>query len=223
MVIETFKSLFGAKPAAIPEAPTAEQGPLGLGLGLAASIDLMRLRATQSTLAMPPMAETFVITGHGVVDLGDGSHLHRYYDDEHVMLQVLCEGGITNDCVREVMFFHPWDSVVPQSEREWSQWDGRGGKIGLASFSADGFTFERHWGDPVDDWIEPVQFTETVVTVEGVRNIHQKVVSYRRPITGGEDNESLLIAVERDLATSDRGVVTFMIGYDVAAVDVTPV
>jgi hypothetical protein len=226
MVFKALKNMLGggADTTRLPP-PPPPTGPLGLGLGLAAQIDLLRFRASKASLAMPPMSETLVISGYGQIDLGDGSVLHRFYDDDNIMLQVLCERGTGPESVREVMLFQPWDSVVPQTSREWAEWDGQGGKIGLSTFSADGFTFQRFWGDPADAWIEPVQFTEMVQTEEGLRTIHQKVVSYRRPITGTDDFETLLLAVERDTGTGsgDRGSVTFMIGYDLHAVEVSAV
>lgn len=222
MLGKAIKSLFGGKQDAdvTPAKPT---GPFGLGLGYAARLDLMKLSVARAALAMPPMPEQLAITGHGRADMGDGTVLHRLYSDENVMLQVICADGVGPESIREVMILHPWDSVIPQTDAEWRQWDGPTGTIGAATFAADGLTFQRHWGDPSEAWIAPVEFVEDVLTDEGTKRIHQKVVSYRRPIQGTDEHETLLITVERDLSSHDRGSVSFMIGYDLSPVDITAV
>lgn len=220
MVFNGLKGLFGRGTGA--SAPQHGLGPLGLGIGRAASLDVMRLRLEESQLAMKLPPDTLVITGHGTAPLDASSVIHRYYDDNHTTLQVLCTGGISDDCVREITLYHLWDEVVPTTHQEWAVWDGPNGKIGQAVFEADGFRFERVWGDPSTPWIPPAEFTEEVSVDEGPnRVIHQKIMPYRRDV--GMLIETLLIAVERDLSTNDRGSVTFMIGYGLSPADVTPV
>jgi hypothetical protein len=182
----------------------------------------MRLRLEAPRLAMRPPPEALVISGHGVAELDASGLLHRYYDDEGAMLQVLCSGGTDEGSVREITLYHQWDEVVPASSGEWATWDGPGARIGAASFEAEGLRFERVWGDPATPWIEPAAFTEEITVDEGPKRlIHQRIVPYRREV--GTVVETLIIAVERDLASSDRGSVTFMIGYGLAPSDVNPV
>ena len=218
MVFGGIKGLFGraAQPA------QRATGPLGLGIGRAASLDIMRLRLEESRLAMKLPPDTLVITGHGTAPLDDTSVIHRYYDDNHTTLQFLCNGGIGDESLSEITLYHLWDELVPQTHQEWAVWDGPDAKIGQAVFEADGFRFERVWGDPSTPWIPPAEFTEDV-EVEGgpARAIHQKIMPYRREV--GVLIETLLIAVERDLASNDRGSITFMIGYGMSPADVTPV
>jgi hypothetical protein len=220
MVFSTLKGLFGGGRAG-PEPPSAP-GPFGLTVGRAVALDTMRLRLEAPRLAMRPPPEALVISGHGVAELDASGLLHRYYDDEGAMLQVLCSGGTDEGSVREITLYHQWDEVVPASSGEWATWDGPGARIGAASFEAEGLRFERVWGDPATPWIEPAAFTEEITVDEGPKRlIHQRIVPYRREV--GTVVETLIIAVERDLASSDRGSVTFMIGYGLAPSDVNPV
>jgi len=219
MVFKSLKGLFGgsAEPT-IPDVPA----PLGLRLGRAVSMDVMRLRLESGRLAVSIPSETLVISGHGTATLDGAGVIHRFYDDNHAMLQILCVGGVTDDCIREITLYVPWDEVVPTTAAEWATWDGEGGRIGSALFEADGFRFARVWGEPSTPWISPAEFVEEVVTDDGQRrSIHQKVVPYRREVGGLV--ETLMLAVERDLASRDRGSVTFMIGYGLAKADVVPV
>jgi hypothetical protein len=215
------KSLFGGSTAE-QDPSSAPAGPMGLRIGRAVSLDMMRLRLEEPKLAIALPSETLVITGYGVVNLGGGSNLHRFYDDHHTMLQFLCEFGTDDSSIREIMLFRPWDAVSPTSESEWRSWDGPGAKIGSASFSAEGHVFHRVWGDPASAWIAPSEFVEEVRADSGsVRQIHQKVMPYKREV--GILVENLILAIERDLAAHDRGSVTLMIGYGLQPADLTPV
>jgi len=219
MIFKAIQEMLGG--AETPAGPRAPVGPFGLTLGRAVSLDVMGLKVAQG-LALPPPSETLVVTGYGIASLDGGTAVHRFYDDEHTMLQVMCENGVGPESVREVMLLRPWDTVSPASEAEWRVWDAPGGRIGAARFEAEGLVFERVWGDPSTPWIEPAEFTEEVAVDEGPRSlIHQKVVPYRREVSGVTEN--LIIAVERDLSSNDRGSVTFMIGYGLSPADVTPV
>lgn len=220
MVFKSLKGLFGG--GGDEPAVTDVPAPLGLRIGRAVSMDVMRLRLESGRLAVAIPSETLVISGHGTATLDGAGVIHRFYDDSHTMLQVLCVGGITDDCIREITLYVPWDEVVPMTPAEWARWDGQGGRIGSALFEADGFRFERVWGEPSTPWISPAEFVEEVVTEDGERrSIHQKVVPYRREVGGLV--ETLMLAVERDIASADRGSVTFMIGYGLAKADVVPV
>lgn len=221
-MLENLKALFGFNdgPVAAPARRTTA-GPFGLGLGRAVSFDVTFLKLAGPSLAMGLPPASMVITGHGFVDLGQGSLLHRFYDDEDRMLQVVCNGSV--DEVQEVMWLRPWDNVVPATLGEWQAWAGEGGKIGRQTYDADGAVFERVWGDPRTPWIPAVEFVEDVTVDEGpARSIHQKSMAYRRTLPSGIV-ENLIIIVERDLASRDPGDISFMLGYGLAPADITPV
>lgn len=216
----SLKSLFGGSGAEPP--PERPVGPFGLGIGRGVALDVMRLRLEEKKLAMAMPPETLVISGYGTAALDGASTLHRFYNDDNVTLQMLCSGGSDEASVREITLFQVWDELVPATASEWAQWDGEGGRIGAAVFEADGFRFERVWGEPTTPWIAAAEFTETVGVDEGPeKHIHQKIMPYRREV--GSLVESLLITVERDLASRDRGSICFMIGYGLSPGDVSPV
>jgi len=219
MVFKALKDFFGSSPEGTP---AAEPGPFGLTLNRAVSMDLLGLQLEKESLALSLPSETLIITGHGVARLDSQSIIHRFYDDRHTMLQVLCEGGTGDECIREIMLFRPWDTVSPMSDAEWRLWDGPSGKIGARQYSVDGYAFERVWGEPSTPWIQPSEFTETVQTDDGcIRHIHQKVMPYKRDVRSLREN--LILSVERDLASPDPGAVILMIGYGLSPADIKPV
>jgi hypothetical protein len=211
----------GAKEPAGPTPRRTKEGPFGLSLGRAVTFDLIRLKIAGDALAMGVPPERMVISGHGSVDLGGGSLLHRFYDDNDRMLQVVCNGSV--DEVQEVMLLQPWDNVVPATQGEWLAWLGPNGKMGQAKYNADGIIFDRVWGDPNTPWIPAVEFVEDIVVDEGAdKSIHQSSMAYKR-ILPGDVTENLIIIAERNLALSDPGDIAFMVGYSLSPADVTPV
>jgi hypothetical protein len=219
MVFGTLKGLFGGGDA--PATPEVD-APFGLAVGRAVALDVLRYRLEAPRLAVEVPSGTLVISAHGTASLDADGVIHRFYDDSNTMLQLLCVGGVTDDCVREATLYVPWDEVVPATPSEWARWDGQGAAIGAAVFEADGFRFDRVWGDPATPWISPAEFVEDIRSADGARrSIHQKLVPYKREV--GPLVETLVMAIERDLASQDRGSVTFMIGYGLARADIEPV
>ena len=224
MVTNWLKSLLSDAPeAAAPQPRRTQAGPFGLSLGRAVGIDVDAYRLIEGDLSDKVPPGSLVVSGHGVVNLDASGILHRYYDDKDNVLQVVCVGGVDAASVREVMLLQPWDSVVPQTPGEWATWEGPGGRLGRRTYDADGVLFERHWGDPASEWVPLVEFVEDVTVDEGPpRRVHQKTMAYKRPLPNGVV-ENLVIIVERDLASGDRGSISFMLGYGVAPADVQPV
>ena len=226
-MIEFFKKLmarlFGGGVPALPapQARTSSPGPLGLRLGKAVSMNLDVLRLDEENLSIKGITpREMFITGHGVAKLDGGGLLHRFYDDEGRILQFVCMDSVENPT--EVMILLPWDSVTPQTEREWNNWEGPGGKMRAARYDAEGTVFDRYWGDPSSPDIPLVEFTETIDADEGPRKfVHQKTMAFRRSLPNG-NSESLLIISEQDQASADRGLIGFMLGYGLSSNDVRP-
>ena len=166
-----------------------------------------------------PAGGPFIVAAHGEARLDADMVLHRYYDEEHRLLQVMAPPGAGSEGVVDVSLYQPWDSVTPMSEAEWERWTGPRGLIGAPYYDADGIVFQRFWGEG-DGRVDLVEFTEDVDDGETKRVIHQRCMLYARPV--GAIEEMLLIGIERDLAAGARhgSSVEFMIGYGLAAADI---
>ena len=221
MIRGLFGSRFGGRPE--PDALPDERGPLAVAIGHALEIDVLGLQAdlTGGEPAMgPPTGGAFVVAAHGTAPLDADTELHRYYDDEHRMLQVMVPPGGGEADVLDLSLYAPWDSVAPMNRAEWDRWTGPDGLIGRAEYDADGIAFERFWGEGPER-APLVEFTEAVEDGETRREIHQRCMLYARPV--GRAQEMLLINIERDLATRARaegGSVEFLIGYGLGPGDV---
>ena len=204
----------------------AERGPLGLAIGHAVEIDTLGLEAEMAAgePAMgAPAGGPFIVAAHGVARLDADSELHRYYDDDHRLLQVIVAPGGGPEDVQDVSLYLPWDSVAPMGAGEWRQWTGPDGMIGQARYDADGIVFTRFWGEGPDK-VDLVAFTEKVDDGERPREIYQKCMLYSRRVGSGE--EMLLINIERDLAdhaANEGGSIEFLIGYGLGPADIRKV
>ena len=199
------------------------RGPLDLAIGHAVEIDTLGLEADLAAgePAMgPPRGGPFVVVAHGVARLDADTELHRYYDDDHAMLQVMAPPGGGEGEVLDVSLYRPWDSVAPMTRSEWDGWTGPDGLIGQRRYDADGIAFERFWGEG-EEKAPLVEFTEQVDDGEATRSIHQRCMLYSRPVGAGE--EMLLLNIERDIAdhaAHEGGSIEFLIGYGLGPADI---
>ena len=81
--------------------------PLGLRIGAAVDIDTLPLRMNADQIHVDLPEETMLIAAQGYIDLGDGSFVHRYYNAQDTMIQVLTVGGVADQHVEEITLFVP--------------------------------------------------------------------------------------------------------------------
>jgi len=216
--------LFGRGKKEEEKAPEhKERGPLAVAIGQAIEIDDLTLRASLAgrECAMDvPSINPFIVAGIGQTMLDADMQLTRYYDDDDRMIQVMGAPGRSIEEAVDVSFYMPWDSVVPASHRDWEEWTGPNGLLGMTTYDADGILYQRFWGDG-EGRMALVEFIEEVEADGVTREIHQKSMLYARDL-GGLD-EMLLILTQRDLkgrASEGGSSIEFMIGYGINSADV---
>lgn len=187
------RGLFGGKKGA-PEGPALPV--IGeAGLGRAVRIDPSMLAAIEATLG-EPVSPDLVVTGQGMAELpGEGgtasSWLHRFYDDEHRMLQALT-GSADGGEAEEWSFYVPAGTDYPGVGQAGGALRER---LTKAEFAHDGQPFARLWyeGDPSDQ--PPVEFTEVVYETADMTDpspLPQACMVYGRDAPEGE---LLLLAI----------------------------
>ena len=200
-----------SKPTEEEEFPT----PFGLRIGAAVDIDTLPLRMHAADLHVELPEETLIIASQGYVDLGDGTHAHRYYTADDTMIQVLTVAGMEDQHVEELTLFVPHQSYYPDSEGAWAQWTAKGGKLGAATFRLDdGTEYTRVWFDTTEGYAEPVEFTESVYEdpdSDKSSDVFHKVMLYGRNLEEGKKNEYLLVSVE---SYEGQRTVELMVGVD---------
>ncbi|HIF09749.1 MAG TPA: DUF2491 family protein [Sneathiellales bacterium] len=189
--------------------------PLGLRIGAAVDIDTLPLRMNADDLHVELPEETLIIVAQGYVDLGDSTHVHRYYTADDIMVQVMTVAGMEDQHVEELTLFVPFQSYYPEGDGAWAQWTSKGGKLGALVFKLDdGTQFSRIWFDMTEGYAEPVEFTESVYEdpdSDECGEVFHKVMLYGRNLEVGKKNEYLLVSVE---AYKGEQTVELMVGVD---------
>lgn len=188
--------------------------PLGLRIGAAAEIDVIPFRMLGDALKLQVPEETLIVEAQGFVDLGNGTTAHRYYAEDHTMVQVLTVDGTADEHVQEITLYRPFESFYPETTAQWAVWIGDSGRIGAPAFHLDsGESYSRIWFDNEEGSVLPVAFGEDVYESAGSdpTAIYQRVMLYGRPLQN-EKAEYLLVAAER---TSEGETVELMLGVDI--------
>lgn len=188
-----FNRLFGRKQALDgPALPTIRN----ITIGRTVILDALAWRRFGDELNFPLTSDTLMIVAQGFVELNEGSFVHRFYTDDHVMFQAVSTDRAGQD-VTDVTLFAPWESKYPGSAADRIAWKQR---MSARTFTATGLPeYRRFWmGDeaPVQD---PVTFWEELHDDrDGVvdRRIFQTCMLFARDI--GADGRELLLAIDQE-------------------------
>lgn len=185
-----FGKLFGNKPEKNPlaDAPSI----MGLRLRGSFEIDPLLLKLTENELVIEGCASTHIIKSAGIVDL-DGAWVFRFYTDDDAFLQVVAEGGKSDEHVVDVKLFHFYDTRDISSQPVWDRLLNE--EIGAPTYELESHSYNRVWTS-VSDYHNPVHMAEKTYDDQGDFSVtDQFLMLFERPISGGH-TESLLLAAE---------------------------
>lgn len=203
-----FNRLFGRK-----QALEGNQLPVirNVTLGRSMTIDPLAWRRFGDALKFPFDGDTLQIVAQGVVELGEGGFVHRFYTDDDIMFQAVSNDREGQD-VTDVTLFAPWDSAYPTRAPERAAWRTR---LSAVSFTAEGLPeYRRFWFDDIATVQEPVSFWEDVHDDrDGIvdRRIFQTCMLFARDLDS--DGRELLLAIDQE---NEAGEVSFEIMLGVA-------
>lgn len=191
-----FKKLFGKKPQHDPRADAPSI--MGLRLGCSFEIDSLHLRLIVDDLMIDECSPTQIIKAAGVVDL-DGTWVFRFYTDDDAFLQVVAEGGKSDEHVVDVKLFHFYDTRDISSQTIWDQLLKT--EIGAPTYELDGYTYSRVWTS-ASDYHNPVHMAEKTYDDDGDFSVtDQFTMLFERPISN-DQTESLLLSAEEKVEES---------------------
>ncbi len=190
--------------------------PLGLRVGGAVSIDALPFRVLRSELLFQLPPGNQVIESRGVIDLGQGSELHRFYLSDDAFIQVSTQASV----LEELKLFQFAETRHPNTRAALEAWLKEGSELGRSSIVLQGKKFERVWGEPTEVYSPPVVFEEQVFKNSPSQpdyDLTHYAMLYQREIPNSERLEYLLISVE-DSGPTDFCVV-FSLGVDISVAD----
>lgn len=188
--------LFGRKPPADPLA--AAPSIMGLRLLGSFELDALLLKLLANELVGGGFAPTQIIKAAGIVDL-DGTWIFRFYTDDDAFLQVIAEGGKSEEHVVDVKLFRFHDTQDISSKAIWERLLNE--EIGAATYQLEGHTYDRVW-TAAGTYHNPVHMEEKTYDDDGHFSVtDQFTMLFERPISDGR-TESLFLSAEEKLEDS---------------------
>ena len=211
-----FSKLFGKKDnVEKPKAPEI----MGLYLGGSFELDALKLRLIEPELVIEKAASHHIIQAVGEVNLDTGGKILRFYTDDDAFLQVILDGGETENHITDVKLWYFYETKTIGSEAQWK--DTLASGISTPSYQLENQHYERVW-DAVGDESPPVAMTEKTYEEDGdTSETDQFVMLYERAI-GHDEVETLLISAEEKVVNSnfDRCLV-ISTGFNIGQADIT--
>ena len=210
-----FSRWFGKKELAKAATPEI----MGLYLGGSFQIEPLKLRMLEPQLMIEKAASTHIIQAVGEVNLDTGGKILRFYTDDDAFLQVILDGGETENHITDVKLWYFYSTTTIGNEQQWQSLI-KGG-ISKSHYPLDEFTYTRVW-DAVGDESPAVAMTERTYEEDGdISETDQFVMLYERQLNGDE-TETLLVSAEEKLINGnfDRCLV-LSTGFNLTRGDIT--
>lgn len=189
-----FRKLFGGgrREAEAQSVPVVRNVTIGRSVRL----DPLAWRRYGAEAAFRLDVDTLEITAQGLIDLGADGFVHRFYTDDHLMLQMVSpdpQGRQADDFT----VFTPWASAYPPDARARRVWADR---LRASTFTDDGLPdYRRYWFGDADARQDPVSFWEEVYDDRSgrhTRRIFQTCMLFARDLPG--EGRELLLAIEME-------------------------
>ena len=189
-----FKKLFGKSDKVEPASRLATVRNITVGRTVA--LDPLAWRRLGDETHFTLDRDVLDITAQGLVSLDGGQFVHRFYTDDHVMLQAMSddEAGLES---YDFSLFIPWTSAYPPGERERRIWRDRLSAPVFHGAAEELPDYPRFWFSESDAVQPPVTLWESIwddrtATVPYGR-IFQTCMLYARDLAGGRE---LMLALE---------------------------
>lgn len=190
---QKFMLLFKSKED-VPQLPQSK-APLDLRMKALVSMDSTFSMLTNGVSNVQGFGTDQEVCAKGVIDLGQGVRVHRFYlEDDVYMLQVRTSGGDVN-FVEEVILFNYESLVTINSQEELARIAGKGSLIGLPTYQLGERTYQRMWGTE-PGLAELVLMHENVVNNDEPYTVQHLSMLYTRDIDLNGRKEFLLFSVE---------------------------
>lgn len=192
-----FSKLFGKKPE-----DTKAKAPeiMGLYVGGSFELDPLKLKLLQPQLLIEGAAQHHLIQAVGEVNLDTGGKILRFYTDDDAFLQVILDGGISENHISDVKLWYFYETKTVGSEAQWQSLLKNG--ISQPQYKLQGHSFTRVW-DAVGEESPPVAMTEHTYEEDmDISETDQFVMLYERELADGEV-ETLLVSGEEKLVNNN--------------------
>jgi hypothetical protein len=193
---------------------------MGLYLGGSFELDALRLRLIQPELVIEGAASQHLIQAVGEAHLDTGGKILRFYTDDDAFLQVILDGGDTEQHITDVKLWYFYETLTIGDNNQWQQCLNN--KVSQPTYELEDHTYSRVW-EAVGENSPPVAVTEKTFEEDGdISETDQFMMLYERILENGEDTETLLVTAEEKIVNNnhDRCLVVST-GFDIQPTDIT--
>ncbi|WP_416308704.1 YjfK family protein [Neptunicella sp. SCSIO 80796] len=191
---------------------------MGLYLGGSFEIDPLRLRLLQPDLIIENAASQQLIQAVGEVELDTGGKILRFYTDDDAFVQVVLDGGDTENHITDVKLWYFYNTQTVGSDNQWQQLLKDG--ISSPTYELAQQQFKRVW-DAVGDTSPPVAMTEKTHEEDGdISETDQFVMLYERPINSDEFEFLMVSGEEKQVGNNLDRCLVISTGFNLQPADI---
>ena len=197
-----------------PKAPEI----MGLYLGGSFELDDLKLKLGEPSLTIEGAARQHLIQAVSEAHLDTGGKILRFYTDDDAFLQVVLDGGDTENHISDVKLWYFYETKTVGSNAQWQSLIKD--QISVPDYDLEGTSFSRVW-NAIGDHSPPVAMTEKTYEQDGdVSETDQFVMLYERHIDD-TTSETLLVCAEEKIVNNnhDRCLV-LSTGFDISPADI---
>jgi hypothetical protein len=174
----------------IPKVKTPEI--MGLRLGASFELDPLAIRLILDELTIESCSPTQIIKAAGIVEL-DGAWVYRFYTDDDAWLQVVAEGGQSDEHVVDVKLFHFYDTLDVANQQVWDRLLKQ--EIGAANYQLQDRNYQRVW-TATGDYHNPVHMAEKTYDADGDYSFTDQFTMLFERDLSDQRTESLFLSAE---------------------------
>ncbi|NMH59027.1 YjfK family protein [Alteromonas ponticola] len=201
-----------------PEKPVTPE-IMGLYLGGSFELDDLKLRLLEPELTISSAARSQLIQAVGQAELDSGGTLLRFYTDDEGFLQVITDGGLTENHITDVKLWHFYETQTIGSDAQWKECLER--TISQPTYTIDGKTFTRVW-NATGEISPPVAVSEKTYEEDGDTSVtDQFMMLYERELTEGRTESLLVVGEEKIIGNNADRCLVISTGFDIQPADIT--
>ncbi len=201
-----------------PEAPKTPE-VMGLYLGGSFELDNLKMTLLEPSLTIESAARSHLIQAVGEAPLDTGGTILRFYTDDDAFLQVILDGGMSENHITDVKLWHFYDTQTIGSDAQWNKC--LSDIISQPTYEIDGTVFTRVWG-AIGDESPPVAVTETTYEEDGdISKTDQFMMLYERPIDNDRVETLLVVGEEKQVGNNLDRCLVISTGIDIEPADLT--
>lgn len=210
-----FSKLFKKREPQKPKTPEI----MGLYLGGSFELDDLKLSLLEPSLVIDGAARSHLIQAVGEAPLDTGGTLMRFYTDDDAFLQVVLDGGLSENNITDVKLWHFYNTKTIGSQAQWDKCVNN--LISQPTYDLEGNTYTRVW-EAIGEVSPPVAVTETTYEEDGdISKTDQFMMLYERELENDRVESLLVVGEEKQVGNNLDRCLVISTGFDIQPADIT--